>query len=120
MPNKSLNKKCHYPWTFGSHNLYDENTTVPLFYRSAQEEMLQPFPGMFRQINSKLLPHPTPYTLVVKNPPAHAGDIRDMDSIPGSGRSPGEGNSSSLQYSCLENPMDGRLQSMGSQRVGHD
>ena len=44
--------------------------------------------------------------LVVKNPPANARDIRDMGSIPGSGRSPGEGNGNPLQYSCLENPMD--------------
>ena len=43
---------------------------------------------------------------VVKNPPANAGDTGDMDSIPGSGRSPGEGNGNPLQYSCLENPMD--------------
>ena len=41
----------------------------------------------------------------VKNPPANAGDL---GSIPGSGRSPGEGNDNPLQYSCLENPMDGR------------
>ena len=44
---------------------------------------------------------------VVRNPPANAGDIRDMDSIPGSGRSPGGGHGNPLQYSCLENPMDG-------------
>ena len=44
--------------------------------------------------------------LVVKNPPANPGDIRDMDSIPGLGRSPGEGKSNPLQYSCLDNPMD--------------
>ena len=44
--------------------------------------------------------------LVVKNPPAKAGDIRDIDSIPGSGRSPGGGHGNQLQYSCLENPMD--------------
>ena len=43
---------------------------------------------------------------MVKNPPANAGDVKDTDSIPGSGRSPGEGNSSPPQYSCLENPMD--------------
>ena len=42
--------------------------------------------------------------LVVKNLPADAGDIRDLDSIPGSGRSPGGGHSNPLQYSCLENP----------------
>ena len=40
---------------------------------------------------------------VVKNPPAHAGDV---GSIPGSGRSPEEGNSNLLQYFCLENPRD--------------
>ena len=44
--------------------------------------------------------------LVVKNPPANAGDIKDAGSIPGLGRSPGEGNGNTLQYSCLENPMD--------------
>ena len=43
---------------------------------------------------------------IVKNPPASAGDVRDMGSIPGSGRSPGEGNSIPLQYCCLENSMD--------------
>ena len=44
--------------------------------------------------------------LVVKNLPANAGDIRDMGSIPGWERSPGEGHGNLLQYSCLENPMD--------------
>ena len=43
---------------------------------------------------------------VVKNPPANAGDAKGADSIPGSGRSPGEGNGNPLQYSCLENSMD--------------
>ena len=41
---------------------------------------------------------------MVKNPPAYAGDIRDVGSIPGSGRSPGEENGNPLQYSCLERP----------------
>ena len=44
--------------------------------------------------------------LVVKNPPANAGDIRDACSDPESERSPGEGHGNPLQYSCLENPMD--------------
>ena len=44
--------------------------------------------------------------LVVKNLPVSAGDIRDTDSIPGSGRSPGGRHGNPLQYSCLENPMD--------------
>ena len=43
---------------------------------------------------------------MVKNPLANAGDARDVGSIPGSERSPGEGNGNPLQYSCLENPMD--------------
>ena len=43
---------------------------------------------------------------VVKNPPTNSGDIREADSIPGLGRSPGEGNGYLFQYSCLENPMD--------------
>ena len=43
---------------------------------------------------------------MVKNPPASAGDVRDLGSITGSGRSPGGGRGNPLQYSCLENPMD--------------
>ena len=43
--------------------------------------------------------------LMIKNPPANAGDIRNLGSIPGSGRSPGGGHGSPLQYSCPENPM---------------
>ena len=43
---------------------------------------------------------------MVKNPPANAGYVRGGGSIPGMGRSPGGGHSSSLQYSCLENSMD--------------
>ena len=51
-------------------------------------------------------------------------DVRDMGSVPGSGRSPGKGNGNPFQYSCLENPMDtiprtkepGGLQSMESQK----
>ena len=56
--------------------------------------------------------------IVVKNPPASAGDSRDMGSIPESGRFPGGGHGNPLQYSCLETPWTeepGRLQ-----RVGHD
>ena len=44
---------------------------------------------------------------MVKNPPASAGDEGDVGSIPGSGRSPGEGNGNPLQYACLRDPMDG-------------
>ena len=44
--------------------------------------------------------------LVVKNLPSSVGDIRDVGSIAELGRSPEKGNGNSLQYSCLENPMD--------------
>ena len=44
--------------------------------------------------------------LLVKNPPADAGDVTDMGLVPGSGRSPGGRRGNPLQYSCLENPMD--------------
>ena len=44
--------------------------------------------------------------LVVKNQPANTGDIREVGSILGSGRSPGGGHGNPLQYSCLENPKD--------------
>ena len=60
---------------------------------------------------------------MVENLPANAGEARDWGSIPGSERSAGEGNGNSLQYSCLENPMDRGacgLQSIGWQRVGHN
>ena len=61
--------------------------------------------------------------LVVKNPPASAGDPRGWVSVPGPGRSPGEGHGNPLQYSCLENPMDRRAwwaTVCGAQRVGHN
>ena len=44
--------------------------------------------------------------LVVKNPPANAGDVRDTSLVHGSGRFPGGGHGNPLQYFCLKNPMD--------------
>ena len=60
--------------------------------------------------------------LVVKNPPAKAGDIWDAGSIPRSGRSSGGGHSTPFQYSCLENPHGHRslVQFIGLKRVGHN
>jgi len=43
---------------------------------------------------------------VVKNPPANAGDVRNVGSIPGLEKFPGGGHGNPLQYSCLENPVD--------------
>ena len=61
-----------------------------------------------------------PHSSVGKESACNAGDL---GSIPGSGRSPGEGNGNPLQYSCLENPLDrGACQATdhGIPRVGHD
>ena len=61
--------------------------------------------------------------LGVMNLPANAGDITDVGSIPGSGRSPGEENDNPLQYSYCRIPRTeepGELQPMGSKRVGHN
>ena len=60
---------------------------------------------------------------MVKNPPANAGDVRDVGSIPGSGRSPEEGmatHSSILAWRIPWTEEPGRLQSIGSQRVEHN
>ena len=62
---------------------------------------------------------------VVKNLPAKEGDAGGAGSVSGLGRSPGRRHGNSLQYCCLENPMDkgtwqATVQSMGSQRVGND
>ena len=59
---------------------------------------------------------------VVKSQPPNAGDLRDTSSIPGLGRSPGEGHGKPLQYSCLEilwTEETGWLWSVGLQRVGY-
>ena len=61
--------------------------------------------------------------LVVKNPPANAGDLRDVGLIPGWGRSPGEGKATHSSILACRIPWKeepGGLQSMGSQRVRHD
>ena len=60
---------------------------------------------------------------MVKNPPTNEEDVRDLVSIPGSWRSPGEENGNPLQYSCLEHPTNKGAwpaQSTRSKRVGHD
>ena len=56
----------------------------------------------------------------VKNPSANARVAGDVGSTPGSGSSPGEGSGTPLQYSCLENSMDRKAWSMGSQKVEHN
>ena len=61
---------------------------------------------MFLCLHFKLASWSSQMELVVKNLPANAGDARDSGSIPESGRCPGGGHGSPLQYFCLENPMD--------------
>ena len=57
--------------------------------------------------------------LVVKNPSANAGDVRDVGSIPRLGRSPGGGHGTQLQYSCLENLMDREAWWLRNRTHGH-
>ena len=62
-------------------------------------------------------------SLVTQRFKSSASNVGNLGSIPGSGRSPGEGNGNPLQYSCLGNPMDGEAwwpQFLASQRVGHN
>ena len=65
-----------------------------------------------------------PFGSVGQESACNAGDTGDASSIPGLGRSLGEGNGNPLQYSCLKNPTDREAwwgtQSMGRQRVRHD
>ena len=60
----------------------------------------------YRNVQTYLTDWASQGALGIKNLPANAGDVRDTDSIPGSGRSPGGGHGNMLQYPCLENPMD--------------
>ena len=62
--------------------------------------------GIQRKGNCNPKRSPLQMALMVKNPPANAGALRDVDSIPGLGRSFGEENVNPLQDSCLENPVD--------------
>ena len=64
--------------------------------------MIKCYKGLFIRLHDGFPPG-----TVLKNLPAKAGDVRDVGSIPGLGRSPGVGNGNPLQYSCLENSMDG-------------
>ena len=57
---------------------------------------------------------------MVKNPPANAGDTRDVGLIPGSGGSPEVGSDNLLQYSCLGNPMDRGIWQVTVNRVAEE
>ena len=78
--------------------------------KSTNEEvscMLNSLPSpLFLYINFYWSIAASQVALMIKKLPANEGDIRDVGSIPGSGRSLREGHGNPLQYSCLENPMD--------------
>ena len=114
---------CTWPWTCSGNatpslkNLQWEKDASLSRDKDSREDVLWGWGGDLRESGTSQV------TLVVKNLPANAEDIRDAGLIPGSGRSPGGGHSNPLQYSCLENPMDrgaDGLQSTGLQRVGYD
>ena len=68
--------------------------------------MLLPIYHAYKLSTSHHLEGASQVALVVKNPPANAGDVRDLSLLPELGRFPGGGHGNAIQYSCLENPMD--------------
>ena len=132
-----INDGCIFPCCVGKGQCYGrtffqnqflEHTSNPKFYQHCQFipkeahfiyeiKMQTPF------VKSIHGPLGFPGDSVVMNLPANTGDTGDMGSIPGLGRSPGEGNGNPLQYSCLENPEDsGAWQATvhGVPKVRHD
>ena len=91
-----------------------ENFTVALINEASPASGFHLF---FYLGPSKVLGGASQMALVIKNPPADAGDKGDAGSMPGSGRSPGGGHGNPLQYSCLEKSMnrgDWQVTSMGN------
>ena len=81
-----------------------QNATVSLIGYFTYFDNLKPCSKAQTKIHNLKAIWASQVALVVKNPPANAGGVRDESLIPGSGRYPGEGNGTPLQYSCLENP----------------
>ena len=112
---KNPNSWLHtYNNTATSPNAHSDFMPLPFLYSSVYlKKAIQSF-NTFFPIHGKV-------TDRISTKYSHEG-LRDIGSIPGSGRSLGGGYGNPLQYSCLENPTEvpGGLQSMGSQRVGHD
>ena len=79
---------------------------LPIQGRDSQPTNFKHYIQIDRQIDIHIWA--SQVVLVVKNPPANAGDFRDAGLIPGWERSPGGGHGNPLQYSCLENPVDRR------------
>ena len=81
------------------------NRVTCLYTRNYHNTVTQWYVNQKNKWESYTTPCPSQGALVVKNPPANSGYIRDVGSIPESGRSPGGRHGNPLQYSCLENPM---------------
>ena len=94
--------------SFASSDLLSAHSPRPMTPTAVRrtEFVPQAIPPSSRSGDQSPLPWASQVELVAKKLPANAGDIRDADSIPESGRSPGGGYGNPLQYSCLENPMD--------------
>ena len=89
-------------------NIGKTRCTTNLGQEQAQGELVITQMLNWAHTNSLEAPPASQVVLTVKNPPANAGDVRELGSIPGSGRSPGGGNGNPLRYSCLENTTDRR------------
>ena len=101
---EAFEQGCALTWTVPS-LLYNND---PHIYISSLGPRLA-YPTAYKAFHlasTRYLSGASQVVLVAKNLPANAGDTRDTSSIPGSGRSPGEGHGNPLWYSCLENPMD--------------
>ena len=106
--NSNLQQHNYLKWPSLSSPLGDKR------HHSADIFWLSPF-SFYPSVSATVSPHfseipvcvwASQEALMVKNPPANAGDVRDVGSIPGPGRSPGGGDDNPFQYPCPENPMD--------------
>ena len=93
------------------HAMRDFHKTIILFRFREVIELASLAISLFQEKRSSPLGNPwaSPVGQMIKNPPANAGDAGGTGLILGLERSPGEGNSNPLQYSCLENSMDRRV-----------
>ena len=96
-----VHQKVHLGFSILCYGEKPEHTFRLTQYFSKTQET---FTNILRILGHKASHHGFPRGSEVK---ASASNVGDLGSIPGLGRSPGEGNGNPLQYSCLENPMDG-------------
>ena len=96
-------------------NHYQKGKTPHYFLSQVQTYQLEKY--FFR--NTQERTWASQVALVVKNPPANAGNIRDAGLIPGWGRSPGIEQSNLFQYSCLENSIHGQRSLESYSPQGH-